>query len=443
MMKNVMMKAVAIAAAAMMLLTGGSVTALAAGTQYSATIGGTKTTQFDKYLVMDEGAEVPNASFSYTIAPGAAQSYDVAGGKLEVLAGIGTPTITWDRAAGAKRSASTADGVLTYEQGDATILYANKGAADYVKDLVDGEKYAKATATIDFSSVQFDEPGIYRYIVSEAGTNQAIVNDADLNRVLDVYVVDATGQDGVKKLEISNYVLHATEDTVVGMDGTLYGSDGSVLKGGNDVHGNESSDYKSQGFTNDYVTYDLVISKTVTGNQGSKDKLFKFTVDIENAVPGTVYQVSIADDANANTTDGDADAAPVKSTATIYAASDMAAANSTSSLTVGADGKVSADFYLMHGQKVAIRGLAKDTKYTVTEVPEDYKPSVTRLEGTISAANDSVVVNAASMDNTEAFTNQRQGTIPTGVALAIVPGMAPLALGGAGIVLFGRKKHED
>ena len=70
----------------------------AAGSRYSSAIGGNKTTTFDKYLVMREGTEVPNASFQFTIAPGTAQSYDLASGKLEVLSGIGTPTITWDHA---------------------------------------------------------------------------------------------------------------------------------------------------------------------------------------------------------------------------------------------------------------------------------------------------------------------------------------------------------
>ena len=223
-------------------LFGSSVSA--AGSRYSSTIGGSKTTTFDKYLVMREGTEVPNASFQFTIAPGAAQSYDLTAGKLEVLAGVDTPTITWDH------SGAQADGKLEIKQGDATILLANKGASDYVKNLDDGEQYAKHTATVDFSSVTFDEPGIYRYIVTEAGTNQAIINDEDLNRVLDVYVIDASDANG-KKLEISNYILHATEDTVVGMDGNLYGSDGAVIKGGNDAAGTANADYKSQGFTNE------------------------------------------------------------------------------------------------------------------------------------------------------------------------------------------------
>mgnify|MGYP000379329942 CR=1 FL=1 len=32
----------------------------------------------------------------------------------------------------------------------------------YVKDLAAGKKYALKTATLDFSKVQFTEPGVYR-----------------------------------------------------------------------------------------------------------------------------------------------------------------------------------------------------------------------------------------------------------------------------------------
>ena len=51
-------------AAAMMLTV---VPVGAAGTNYGATIGGTKTTTFDKFLVMDFQANVPNATFSYAV----------------------------------------------------------------------------------------------------------------------------------------------------------------------------------------------------------------------------------------------------------------------------------------------------------------------------------------------------------------------------------------
>ena len=61
---------------------------------YSTEIGGTKTTTFDKYLVMDHQAEVPNASFTYAVTAGTAKAYDVAGKKFAVLAGVDADKVT-------------------------------------------------------------------------------------------------------------------------------------------------------------------------------------------------------------------------------------------------------------------------------------------------------------------------------------------------------------
>ena len=64
--KNVKFKGLLAAfSAAMMCFSG--IPVFAAGTGYSTVIGGTKTTSFDKYLVMDQQAQVPNASFTFSI----------------------------------------------------------------------------------------------------------------------------------------------------------------------------------------------------------------------------------------------------------------------------------------------------------------------------------------------------------------------------------------
>ena len=66
----------------------------AAGTNYGTTIEGTKTTTFDKFLVMDKQANVPNATFTYAVTAGNAKAYDVAGKKFQVLAGVDSDKIT-------------------------------------------------------------------------------------------------------------------------------------------------------------------------------------------------------------------------------------------------------------------------------------------------------------------------------------------------------------
>ena len=56
----------------------------AAETNYGATIEGTKTTTFDKFLVMDKQANVPNATFTYAVTAGNAKAYDVACSRIKV-----------------------------------------------------------------------------------------------------------------------------------------------------------------------------------------------------------------------------------------------------------------------------------------------------------------------------------------------------------------------
>lgn len=394
----------------------------AAGTNYGTTIEGTKTTTFDKFLVMDKQANVPNATFTYAVTAGNAKAYDVAGKKFQVLAGVDADKITMAGVGAADAAANS----IVFKQGDGSDG-AHEGKDQYVKDLdKTKQKYAMKTATLDFSKVQFTEPGVYRYVITESGTNQAITNDADLTRVLDVYVNDAsTDTDGAltKKLTIVGYVLHSNEndepDVAAGAD---FGSAGAYVA------------TKSQGFTNSYDTSDLTLRKQVTGNQASRDKYFEFTLNIDKAQPNTKYDVVI----------DDADATSKANAATIDA--NAGQANVTSITTDGA-GKATQKFYLQHGQQITVQGLAKDTTYAVTENTEDYKstantaaaPVVDVKADTISAEVNGTI---ASKDLTTGYLNTRDGVIPTGVIMAVAPFAVVTILGGAGVVTMVMKKNK-
>lgn len=412
------------------------VTANAANT-YTAVNG--STTAFDKYLVMDENANVPNVSFEYTVTAGTAQSFDAGNQTIAVYAGPTPEKITFKGDVVEDTVTNDQKFEIAFAQGNATVLAANAAVADYIKNLDDGEKYAKKTATLDFSAVEFDEPGIYRYIITETqGTAQAVTYDTDSTRVLDVYVTDNAGT-----LEVSAYILHANDGTVT-FNNTTYGSDGNVIskKSAED----DGLDSKSQGFTNEYTSYDLTFSKAVTGNQGSKDKYFAFTLTIENAVPNTVYDISYADDENANTTDGNAD---VKISANPNSATTVIteAVTQPATIKVGAEGTVTQVFYLQNGQSIAVRGLAKDTKYTVVDGKEDYTAAYTTNdtndtadEKTDTAANTTGI----AQDVTINFTNTRQGVIPTGVILSVAaPVVIGLAVLGGIVFLVIRNKKRD
>ena len=296
----------------------------------------------------------------------------------------------------------------------------------YVKDLAEGQKYALKTATLDFSKVQFTEPGVYRYILTESGVNQGITNDADLTRVVDVYVNDATTAEG-KSLTIAGYVLHSSVDDEPNVAaGEDFGSTGAYVA------------TKSQGFTNTYDTSDLTLRKQVTGNQASRDKYFEFTLNIDKAQPNTKYDVMI----------DDADATSKTNAATIEANAGKA---NVTSITTDDQGKATQKFYLQHNQQVTVEGLAKDTTYALTENTEDYKSTANTTDAPVvdtKADTEAAPVNGtiASADLTTGFLNTRDGVIPTGVIMAIAPFAAVTLLGGAGaatMVMKSKKKEED
>ena len=435
---------------------------------------------FQKYLIMDAGDTVPNETFSFTIVPGTPLA--ATSGTMAVLAGVtasGNPSIVPVHFSNAAVTKTTADASETDVVRANTARSAGAAATDDAVQLDAGEKFAKATATIDFTNVQFAEPGIYRYVITEtaataAQTAMGIVNDTDTDRILDVYVVDngagsaavaeawiyngaeygteaeaqaaQTGNPGhgdithreaqaavPARLQVSSCVFHTDAGTVAA--GTGYGSAGAAL-----------SD-KTDGFTNEVTGFkDLIVRKDVTGNQASRDKYFKLTVALGNIPESSTYAVSIADDGNANTNDGNADASPAKTDATTYAANTMS--NPTSVSTGSGETSVSQDFYLQHGQYVAIQGLPANATYSVTETAEDYKSTAAGVIGfTDKTATDTTDTSIGAVAGSNkavktSYLNERSGSIPTGIFATAGGGILILIIGTVGLVAALRTRRK-
>ena len=413
-------------------LLAGAMTAAMALPAFAATtytpVAGTSC-NFNKYLIMDAGDSVPNATFSFTVAPGNARSASTADNTvMEVLPGVGTPTI--------------AD--VTFAPGDATATSAGTNidvartqqdrtgtAGTDTVQLDSGEKYATKQATVNFANVTFDEPGIYRYIITETANADhvaaGIIHDTDVDRVLDVYVTD----DGSGTLVVSAYVLHTNDSDVV-INTTMGSADVATA-------GAALAD-KTDGFTNEYTSKDLVFKKEVTGNQASRDKYFEFTVTATNVADADSYVVSLADDKDANTTDGNADATSGTNSATI----DANKSKSNPTTVTGAQLKAGVKFYLQHGQSIAIRGLALNAGYTVTENAEDYKSTGAAVTGYTDATTG--VIGTIARENKAvktSFQNERTGVIPTGVAVVTAPFAVLAVFAGARLVSLSKKKKED
>lgn len=390
-----------------------------------------KSCTFNKYLIMDAGDNVPNVTFSFTVAPGNARA--ASADTMQVLAGVGTPTVTDVTFSSSDTTATTAGtniDVARKASDRAAGLTAETGVE---LELERGEKYATKQATVDFSSVKFTEPGIYRYIITEtpntAHKDAGIMHDNDTDRVLDVYVTDNDGS-----LVVSGYVLHKNDEDVKN----------NSTKGSGDVTptGTALGD-KTDGFTNEYNSKDLVFKKEVTGNQASHDKYFEFTVTVTGLTDADTFTVSLANDNNTNTTDGDADATSGSNDATIPANQNKT--NPTS--VTGAELENGVKFYLQHGQSIAIRGLAPNANYTVTENAEDYNSTPKAVTGYTDNTSGEIGKEAGTKKAVmTSYQNQRDGAIPTGILTVIAPAVAVILLAGIGltvVLVSKRRRAED
>lgn len=362
---------------------------MAASTTY-APVKGTNTT-FDTTIYMRDTASVPNVTFHYDVAAGAAQA--ASDGNLAVLAG---------------NDGITSDGLPTIA--DIVFTAGEAKAADGL--------YIKKQGTVDFSGVTYKEPGVYRYVVTESGEAQGVTHEdnsdphkaEDRVKALDVYVTDAS--DG--KLVVSSYVMHDDENAT------------QKLKGDN----------KDTNFEHLLTTSDVTLSKKVTGNQGSRDEYFKFTVNIKGADKGTKFIVDLS---NADVT---TKANGVNTETHVNPAL----------LTAGEDGTLTQDFWIQNGQSIKIQGLGSSTGYTVTEAENAYKTNVAVTGDTTNAAENDIAAvagkavtdKAVSKDTTVAYTNNKKGSVPTGIVMPIAGATSIMLIGGAGVGYFilKNKKRE-
>lgn len=374
--------------------------------------------KFDKDFVMDKDATIPSATFTYSIVGGTA------------IDATATTPVVYSGPTGAV----IADVVYTVGDTEADVT-------------VDGEtKTATKQTSVDLSAVEFTEPGVYRYIITESGTNNGVTNDPIATRTLDVYVENQTettttyihidGGDPITEDEYNNL----SEDEQGNYTATTETTNSLSIAGYVFYEGTKSdvpastateATVKSEGYTNTYDTADLTFGKEVTGNFASLDKYFEFTVVLGNIEEGTVLVVDVTE----------ADATPHASDATTK----TTAANPTS-LTIPESGTLTQKFYLHDGQYITIKSVPLNATYTVTEDAEDY----TATNGITAAVSRLGVAHADSANGTitgedvkTGFTNTKDVITPTGISTALTTFLPAIILGviaGVGIYFFSRKK---
>lgn len=340
-------------------------------------------TKLKKYLVVDKDTNIPGLTFEFTVAPGAAVA--AANGKLPVYAGTGTPTIA-DVAFTANEAANAATAT------EANASYTNKIAAK--KDI-----------TINFSSAEYDKPGIYRYVVTEtASTVKGVVNDPESKRTIDVYVEDKNGT-----LEVTGYVSYLGEFTAA--PAQTYTPNGAATDGyanGDPEGSREEGATKSNKYVNEYQANELTLEKEITGNQGDKESTWEMKVNFETLPEG--YNVKIAKIA----VNGAAIDNPTYSN---Y--------ENNSTITLG------------HKDKYDFKGIPEGVKYTVTETKANQDGyTTTYTNQTATFADDGTVETKDAK-----VVNNRNGVIPTGVMTAALPGA--LLVAGAALYFIARRRNDD
>ena len=337
-------------------------------------IGGSTT--LVKNLVVDDDANIPDITFNYTIRRDTPK--EATATTIEILASplgggsIGTAAF------------SNAD-IASAIPGDPTDADPSSPTA--------GKKYVQKNVSITFPVGTFTKPGVYRFVINETNNNlPGVTYDSNPTRYLDVFVV----ADDNNVLSVNSCVLRKAA-TNIGLDGE-YVSNPSE---------------KGAGYINSLTQYDFDFSKTISGNQGDKNKRFDFTLNITGANPGT-YPI-IANDVTGNPT----------------------------SITVGADGTATGTYSLTNGSTVKVIGLNKGAVCTVTEDP-DYYTATYSLDGAAAVTGNSSGAVTLNSDHSVAFTNKRDGIIPTGVIMTI----APFAIGICGfgaiiIFIISRRKRRN
>lgn len=377
--------------------------------------------QIKKYLVIKKNVTAPTVSFTYTLASGTAipatdTTHEIkAGPDGAVFASTGGTSMT---------VVFAPDDALTPESSapsGSTIQFATADTSD--------EAYVEKDITVDLSGVTFPAAGIYRYIITEQTPEATgITYDSVNKRYIDVFV---------------HKYDQGEDDKYVAYTAIVKLNDGAP-----DTEGKADAATKSTGFTNRYATDNLSFSKEVTGNQSSFNQYFKFTVKLTGSLS------TVSGDTHVKL-GGVFDAKPAESMATVYDGDVMARANSIETfddegesiytkrsyvtLSQLIEGK---DFYLKGGQSISLTGLPTGMGYVVTEVEEDYTPSVEVTGDENCSKNENSVTDSALTQNTNlAFINERSGIIPaTGVAAAFALPVAALLAGIAGIVLLVLKR---
>lgn len=344
------------------LVAGAMLTALAMPA-YAANYDGSTGIVFNKTIDMTNatGATVPNATYSYKIEPGtyiAAQD-----GKPEIKVGLDGATITQNVA--------------------------------FTSSTTISENKAMAPIKVDLSAVNFVDPGIYRYKITE--TDPSVVGLATSTEddviYLDVYVVNSGDSVTVQSYQLTN---NSAAPTVSGTEAN-YG------------------EAKFETDVDEYTTYTLTVTKAVSGDMADKDRDYSFTIDLSSISNGTKVSVDGSQTADEAT-------------------------NNKLSISKSLNPKSE------NTDHVVITGVPGDAAYSIAENLNASEGFTVKVGDTTLTNVDGKYTTNDAMDSANAsvtVTNIKNSVTPTGIVMNVAPYVLLVVVAAAGCFVFLRKRRED
>ena len=396
-----------------------------------------------------------------------------------VLAGVMTPTLT---GTSANTIAWTNSDIL---QADTV---ANGGAAN-IKNL-----------TVDFSSIIFTQPGVYRYKITESATyDNTGVTDGTIGtvRYLDVYVMRSSTfnstHDGSAGHEyvaadwsIYGYVCISAESVTTNAGGTTAVTTATVKTNGFVPGTGDDGSGGTTTYTADqYYTYNFTVTKDLVGDNTMINHQFPLTVAFSGGPTGTFQLIAETDGSKSSlTTTGntatkdvngnDVAADTLKKVGSAAALSSFANAgspkvadgNTTTGTTTGYIKYIG----IPYG---AVASVTEENDVVGTTYQATVKEDVTTVAGTIlvdatltsTTGTMATSDTSASIDNTETatktssytnaattaadknaaiqFTNTLAIVSPTGVAFRVAPYVLMLGAGIFLLVLTKRRNKDE
>ena len=380
----------------------------------------------------------PDITFSYVIAK--VDSVASEGAQLSATVSDNTNTV------------NVYNGVLTGDYAGAitnpaNIVYSSSNTVSATTKGYEDEKYTNITV----DPTKFPHAGIYRYVITESSNEtlknvgmEAHTSNYDNTRYLDVYIYNPDNDHNTlwmgaavifksASTDESNPPKTASEAITTTTDKT------TGFEPGNNTPASGTNDYTNDETVDRYFTYNLQVTKAITGTLADKNHDFPFQISFTGAL------------ANAVTVDvTNSSASPANTTLSISttAATDTAA--------------------LRDGETYSVTGLPKGTTVTVKEyndTVDDYKLTTsfagTTSEATISAATlgtdadhltgeTGVLINSysttvkADANTVLTFTNDLASISPTGYVSRFAP-YALILIGGIALLIIAKKhkKHTD